>query len=249
MLKFNKNEIEIIYKGIQELLNKDNSKFSHKEFQNIQVLQEKLLSTGKLDNILNENNVQLLDKVTFDKHRGYVTGQIDGKMIVMVQGSTYLVDPKELKEFNKKPDTTLSPHMKFDEKTQKLLFEQYVRCGVYHGNVPIRLQDCYVRYNQWQSAKDDQHIKILIEGSSTFMPKSQIKILENINDFASEENYVPGVLVDQLSGEATQNVLVNVIDYTNAIGDADSIRVIITNSTGEQEIQSVPRDMVKTLSV
>jgi hypothetical protein len=249
MLKFNKNEIELLYEGILELLNNDNSKFSHRQFKDIQVLQEKLLSTGKISDKLNENNIQLLDKVIYNKTKGYVTGQIDGKMIVAAQGSTYLVDPKDLKEFNKKPEPSVVPHMKFNDETQKLLFEQYVKCGVYYGSIPVRLQGCYVRYDQWEKARSDQDVKVLVEGNSTFMPKSQIKILEHVNDFAGEENYVPGVLVDEMTGEATQNILVNVVDYTQAIGDADSIKIIMVGSTGEQEIQTVPRGMVKTLSV
>jgi len=210
-------------------------------------LYNKIVSSRN-QNILNEE-VQLLDKVILDKERGYVTGQIDGKMIVMVQGSTYLVDPKELKEFNKKEEPTLAPHMKFDEKTQKLLMEQFVKCGVYHGNVPIRLQNCYIRFNQWEKAADDQQVKVMIEGNATFMPKSQVRILENINDFASEDNYIPGVIIDEATEEVIENILLNAIDYANAIGDADAIRIIKSSPTGEQEIQTAPKSMIRTLAV
>jgi hypothetical protein len=249
MLKFNKKELEILYEGINELLKDENSKFSHKEFQLIQALQEKLRSTGKITKEKLNEEVQVLDKVIYDKARGYVTGQVDGKMIVMVQGSTYLVDPKELKEFTKKPDSTIVPSMKFDETTQKLLFEQYVRCGVYQGNIPVRLNDCYVRYSQWENAQPDQQIKVLVEGNTIFIPKSQVKILEELNDFANPDNYVPGVLIDQGTGVALENVLINVIDYTNSLGDADSVKIIREIPNGEQEIQTVPKGMIKTLAV
>lgn len=197
---------------------------------------------------LNEE-VQLLDKVILDKERGYVTGQIDGKMIVMVQGNTYLVDPKELKEFNKKPEPTLAPPMKFDEKTQKLLMEQFVKCGVYHGNVPIKMNDCYIRYNQWEAATPDQQVKVIVEGNVTFMPKSQVRILEDLNDFANEENYIPGVIIDEATEEVIENILLHAIDYANAIGDADSVRIIKMSPAGEQEMQSAPKSMLRTLSV
>lgn len=197
---------------------------------------------------LNEE-AQILDKVRYNKDRGYVTGEIEGKMIVMVQGSTYLVDPKDLKEWNKKPDLTTVPHMKFDEETQKLLFEQYVRCGIYSGNIPIRLNDCFVKYNQWEKAPAEQMIKVLVEGNATFLPKSQVRILEDINDFANEDNYVPGVLIDETTEEVLENILVQAIDYTEAIGDADSIRIIRKSPEGEQEIQTVPKAMVRTLAV
>ena len=244
MLKLNKTELEILYEGLTDYVNERITDLSYEDLEKINELQKKIGSAGKLN-----EDAQLLDKVRFDKSRGYVTGQMGDKMIVMVQGSTYMVDPKDLKEFNKKPDLTVKPHMKFDEKTQKLLFEQYVKCGVYERNVPLRLNDCFVKYSQWEKAKPDQQIKLIVEGNFVFMPKSQVRILENINDFASEENYIPGVIIDQSSEQALENVLINVIDYTNAIGDADSIRVIRETPEGEQEIQTVPRSMVKTLAV
>jgi hypothetical protein len=198
--------------------------------------------------VLNEE-VQIEDKVILNKEHGYVTGEIDGKVIVMVQGCTYLVDPKELKEYDKKPELVTVPHMKFDEKTQKLLFEQWVRCGVYHGNVPIKMSECYVKYNLWESAKDDQNVKVMVEGRAIFMPKSQVRILEDINEFANEENYVPGVLIDEATEQVIENILVNAIDYTNAIGDADAVKIIKQTSEGEQEFQSAPKSMIRTLSV
>jgi len=139
--------------------------------------------------------------------------------------------------------------MKFDEVTQKLLFEQFVRCGVYHGNVPIKMNDCYVRYNQWEAAKDDQQIKVMVEGNVTFMPKSQVRIFEDLNDFANEDNYIPGVIIDEGTGEVVENILLNAIDYTAALGDADAIRIIKLNLAGEQEFQTAPKAMVRTLAV
>jgi hypothetical protein len=248
MLKFNKRELEILYEGINELLRDDNIKFSYKELQLIQDLQEKLRSTGKITREKLNETVQILDKVVYDKARGYVTGQIDGKMIVMVQGSTYLVDPKELKEFNTKPDESVKPHMKFDDKTQKLLFEQYVKCGIYQGNIPVRVTNCFVRFDHWKVAQPDEQIKVLVEGNTVFLEKDQIKIFENVSDFANPDNYVPGVLIDQGTGTAIENVLVNVIDYTNTLGDADSVKIIRETPNGDQEIQTVPKAMVTTLT-
>jgi hypothetical protein len=208
---------------------------------------QKIVSSRSLP-VLNEE-VQILDKVILNKERGFVTGEIEGKLIVMVQGSTYLVDPKELKEYDKKPELITVPHMKFDEKTQKLLFEQWVRCGVYHGNVPIKMNECYVKYNLWEAAKEDQNVKVMIEGKAVFMPKSQVKILEDLNDFANEDNYVPGVLIDEATEQVIENILVNAIDYTNAIGDADAIKIIKQTPSGEQEFQSAPKSMIRTLAV
>jgi len=250
MLKFNKKELNLIYEGLIAL----NNEASEDKISDIMKIIEKLLYTKKIKpelyETLNVNeDLQILDKVKYNNNRGYISGQIEGKWIVQVQGSTYLVDPKDLQEYRKKPDLTTKPHMKFDEKTQELLFEQYVKCGVYHGNVPIRLNDCYVKYSQWDKAQPDQQIKVLIEGNATFLSKSSIKILENINDFANEDNYIPGVLIDETTEEAIENILLNAIDYANVIGNADSIRIIRETPNGEQEMQTVPASMVKTLAV
>jgi hypothetical protein len=81
------------------------------------------------------------------------------------------------------------------------------------------------------------------------MPKSNIRILEDINDFANEDNYIPGVLIDEATEEVIENILVQAIDYTDAIGDADSVRIIRKTPEGEQEIQTVPKSMVRTLAI
>jgi len=197
-------------------------------------------------NALNES-AQIGDAVRLDGQKGYVIGEIGGQIIVQIQGSTKLVDPLKVKE-NKKPELTTQPHMKFDEKTQKLLFEQYVRCAIYLGNVPVKLNDCYVKYSSWEKAKDDQQVKVLMEGNNTFMPKSQVRILEDLNDFANEDNYVPGVIIDEETEDVLENVLINAIDYTEAIGDADPVRVI--QGQGEaQEMQTISKARLRTLSV
>lgn len=205
------------------------------------------LSENRNDNI--NENVQILDKVRYNKERGYVTGQIDNKLIVMVQGNTYLVDSKDLKEYNKKSELTTEPHMKFDEKTQKLLFEQYIKCGIYQGNTPIKLNDCFVKFNQWENANPEQQIKVIVEGNTVFMQKKQIRLLEDLNNFANEDNYIPGVLIDEETEEATEKILVNAIEYSQALGDADSVQIIKRGFDDTQEIQYAPKSKIRTLSV
>jgi len=257
MLKFNKQEINLIFEGLKCLMNIRRD--SHKE---VMPLINKILETGKIDTSKPETakipesvsesvneELQIHDKVKYNKETGFISGEIGDKFIVMVQGNTYLVDPKDLKEFHEKPEITTQPHMKFDEETQKLLFEQYVRCGIYQGNIPVKTDKCFVKYNQWETARDDQQVKVIIEGVSTYMAKNKIRIFEDINDFANQDNYVPGVLIDQVTEEALQNILVNAIDYTSAIGDADSVKIIVKNEAGEQEIQSAPKAMIRTLTI
>jgi hypothetical protein len=252
MLIVNDKELEILYEGIKELLRKK----SEYPDVDLQELQTRILRSGRVDSdeeetyeSLNEE-FQPLDKVKYKNQKGFITGEFEGKFIVMIQGNTYMVDPKYLKEYNKKAELIVTPHMKFDDKTQKLLFEQYVRCGIYHGNMPIKMNDCFVRYDHWEHATPDQQIKVLVEGNNTFMPKSQVKILEDLNDFANPDNYVPGVIIDETTEEALEKVLINAIDYTNAIGDADEVQIIRQEDpNGSQEIQSLPKSCLRTLSV
>ena len=275
MLKFNKTEITALFDAVQTQIStvlQEGAAPFDKEVRVLLALQDKLLETEKVDmkptekgvrgrighigpkgEQLNENlneYVQLLDKVRYDNDPGYIIGQVEGKVLVQVQGSTYLVDPNQVKEWRKKPDLETKPHIKFDENTLKLLFEQFVKCGIYHGNVPIRLNDCYVRYSSWEKATDDQQVRVLVEGNTVFFPKMQVRILEDINTFANPDNYIPGVFIDELTGESTgENILIDAIDYTNAVGDSDMVKIIIELPDGTQEFQTAPKSKIKTLSV
>jgi len=202
---------------------------------------------------LNEN-AQIGDTVMFDRNKGYVIGQTnDGDLLVQVQGSSHKVSPSKVKAVGKKPVETTKPPYKFDKKTlqnltTKSLFEQYVKCGIYMGNTPIKLNDCFVKFKEWNDSADDQPVSILVEGSISILPKKQIRILENINDFANPDNYVEGVIIDESTGEALQNVMINVKDYTEVVGDADEVR-IIQEIDGEFINSSAPAAILKTLSV
>ena len=196
---------------------------------------------------LNEN-AQIGDAVRLDGKKGFVIGQIGGKLIVQIQGNTEYVEPGKVKENTPKAKPTTKPHMKFDEKTQALLFEQLVRCGVYMGNVPVKLHGCYVKYSNWANANENQQVKVFVEGNATFMPKAQVRIFEDINTFANEDNYVPGVIIDEETEDVLENILLNALDYTEAIGEADPVR-IIKGEGDSQELQSLPKAMLRTLSV
>jgi hypothetical protein len=249
MLKFSSNEINMLYEGLTSLLIKNPD-----SIKAVMPLLEKLYNTGKVkietekSKPLNEY-YQIGDTVKIDREKGYVIGQIEGKLLVQVQGNTYLVDEKDLKEYHKREDLTTIPHMKFDDETQKVLFEQIVRCGIYMGNVPVKFTDCFVKYSSWDKAQLDQQVKVLIEGNSTFIPKSQIRIFENINDFANPDNYIPGAIIDETTEQVVENILVNAIDYTNAVGDADAVKIIRKLPDGTQEMQTLPKSSVRTLSV
>jgi hypothetical protein len=194
--------------------------------------------------ILNES-ITVGDEVIYDGNRGYITGETQGKLIVQVQGSTFLVTPKDVKLKHPKADSMKLPY-KFDKVTLKNLCEQQVRCGIYQGNTPIKISGCYVNYNSWNDANDNQHVPILVEGKNFVFEKTNIRILEDVNEFANPDNYVEGVVIDPKNSEAIKNVMINIIDYTHAVGDDDEVRVFTSN---DEPVTYYPRSLLRTLSV
>ena len=193
---------------------------------------------------------QIGDTVTFNGEKGYIVGQTNsGDLIVQVQGSTHLTDPDKVKPIGEKKEI-LKPPFEFDKITQqnltiKALFEQYVKCGIYLNNTPIKINDCYTKYSDWSNASMDQMVNVLVEGHSNLLPKSQVKILEDANSFANPDNYVPGAIIDEATENVLENVMINVEDFTGAIGDANMVRIIRQDST----LDSVPSAILRTLSV
>ncbi len=198
---------------------------------------------------LNEN-AQIGDTVMFDKQKGYIIGQTgDGDFIIQIQGSTHKAKPNKVKVIGAKAKATTKPPFKFDSKTQKVLFEQWVKCGIYMNTIPVKMNDCYVMYSNWQKAKDNEPINIMVEGQTNMLPKNQIRILENVDSFANLDNYVEGVIIDEGTGEAIENVHLNVVDYTEALGDAEPVRIIRGYNTSNPETDTIPKALLKTLSV
>ena len=135
---------------------------------------------------LNED-AQIGDTVTVKGKKGYVIGQLgDGDFLVQVQYSTEQAKPSEVKPIGKKPEILTQPPYKFDKKTlqnltTKSLFEQYVKCGIYMGSTPVKVNDCYVKFNEWNEAENEKPVAVLSEGQSMFFPKDQVRILQDIN--------------------------------------------------------------------
>jgi len=202
---------------------------------------------------LNED-AQILDEVTVDGKKGNVVGIMsNGDLLVQIQYSTKQVAPNKVKVVGEKQVEITKPPYKFDKVTlqnltTKSLFEQYVKCGIFMGNTPVKVSNCFVKFNEWNDAEDEKPVNVLVEGRTSILPKSQIRILENINDFANPDNFVEGVLIDETSGEALENVLINVTDFTQAVGDTDEVR-IVKNANGTQEVSSAPVALLRTLSV
>lgn len=171
---------------------------------------------------LNEN-AQIGDEVVLDGKRGYVTAKINNKLIVSIQGNTKETseDSVTIKHTNT-PDEINMKQMKFDELTQKVLFEQFVRCGIYMNNIPIKTTNCFVNYSSWNKAQLDENVSIIIDNNTCIYPKNQIKIHENINDFANPNNYAKGKILG-----LNETVLYNITDYNNSIGYGTSTQIRI----------------------
>lgn len=192
--------------------------------------------------------IQIGDTVIYKKQKGYVIGAIGEEWIVQCQYSTYTAKSSELTSLMNKGNVYGLDQFKFDDKTQKVLFEQMVSCGIYMNNVAIKTQGCHVKFSDWSNAKPEDPIKILVEGSIQMMQKNNVRILEDINDFANPENYIEGVIIDESTGEAIESVMINVSDYTSSIGDAEMVR-ILRKQDGEPQLDTIPKALLSTLSV
>ena len=215
----------------------------------------------ELNEDLNENlneYFQLGDTVMLDKQKGFVIGQMGDDLIIQVQGSTHRVKPnsKKLKgEKQESLDVTPEKQFKFDKISQKLLFEQYVKCGVFVGNTPVKVDHCYTKFSEFNAATTEQPINVIIEGHNNLISKNQIRIFEDVNDFGNPDGYIPGVEIDEQNEEVIDNLMINAADYANAIGDTDMVRVIRQGESKEdddfkgQTIDTMPKAVLRTLAV
>jgi hypothetical protein len=134
------------------------------------------------------------------------------------------------------------------EKLQEALTDQMVKCGIFVENTPVKTTGCYVNYKNWEKAKDDQNVSVITEGQTTFTPKKHVKILEDLNQFANIDDYVEGVELNA-EGEATSNILIHAVDYTEATGNSDEVRIIRGPESENPQVDTVPKANIKTLSV
>ena len=203
------------------------------------ILQGKI-AEKKSPKTLNES-AQIGDKVIYKGQRGFITGQtMNGDWLVQVQGNADFVNPKDIKVVGIKAKTMETP-FKFDEKTQKLLFEQYVRCGIFMGNTPVKIQNCYVKYSQWKNAELHENINVMSDGELNIMPKEQVRVFEDPNNFANPDDYSEGTLT---TNQGPLPILVNSLDYTAGVGDASLIRIILNPGQEDQMLDSVPKSLI-----
>jgi len=264
-LKSKAAKISFICKHDKKCKKEEVSKLSNKEIEKKYLALEKKMGIKESVSVkknldhkvykvknLNED-VQVGDTVTVKGKKGYVIGQMgDGDFLVQVQYSTVQAKPSEVKPLGKKPEILTKPQYKFDKTTlqnltTKALFEQYVKCGIYMGSTPVKVNDCYVMFNEWNDATDEKPVAVLAEGQSMLFPKDQIRILENINEFGNPDNYIQGAVIDEETEQILENVLINIIDFTAAIGDSDEVR-IVRLMEGKHKVTSAPVAILRTLN-
>ncbi len=190
--------------------------------------------------------IQLLDVVSYDKQKAFVVGQLScGDFIIELSknGQTIQVKESELKLLVGKAPGNIQ-QFKFDKETQKVLFEQLIKCGIFMNNVPIKTNNCFVQYSDWLDAKDNENINVIIEGTVNLFPKSHIQLFEDVNDFANVNDLIPGTIPDYENslGGGRRKVWVKLDSKQNSIGGADEIFVIDMKTN---KPMSVPADDVE----
>jgi hypothetical protein len=202
---------------------------------------------GKKKDFNLSESIQIGDTIRYNNKKGFIIGAIQDDVIVQVQGDTFQVKPGEVKEWSEKPESAPVQY-KFDKNgqnlTTKALFEQYVRCGIFERNAALKTSNCFVKFGDYNDAKDEQKIPIIIENKTSLMPKANIRLLEEPRTF---EAFEPAILIDPLTGEAVENgnVQVCVEELIQAIGDDDAVTIIITGPEGTQQMSSAPAGIIR----
>lgn len=186
------------------------------------------------------------DSVIFKGKRGVVQSvRSDGTVTLMVEGMTVECTAKDFKITTNRKDTMKAP-FKYDPKTQAALYEQLVSCGIFQEGTQINGEKCFVNYAEWERKKDWQNVTVISEGSHILMPKKNVKLFEDVNDFASMNDYIEGVYMDK--NQAESNIMINALDYSGAEAGNEPVRCII--GLGEEpKLVTLPKDSIRTLAV
>ena len=193
---------------------------------------------------LNESAaVNVLDYVETPSGKGQIISKFpDGTFIVNVMGHTLPFKPSQLKACVERPDT-LDFNMKFDEETLKGLVESYVSCGMFINGMKVTPADCKVKLLEYNAAKDDDELEIIIEGTKTSALKKYIQITENLNEWLDLDNYAEGKLLVNVEGVINESdVLVNKSDYSRYKLVKESVcpcRVLVFDDNKETHLRYI----------
>ena len=181
-----------------------------------------------------------------------LTGQIiakqaDGNFIVSAYGSTVICSPDSVKPVTPRPDTVDAPY-KYDKNTLKGLFEQMVQAGMYMNNNRITPSDCYVKYSEFMNAKDEDDVRLVVEGETLYANKKYIRVLEDVNDFANPADYIDGSEISS-QGDVLRSVKINKKDYETAVGASSPVRVLVGCDTDQCKLIQLPKGSLLLQSI
>jgi len=189
-------------------------------------------SSPSLNENLNESAAPtILDLVDTPSGRGQIIYELaDGSFIVNVCGHTLNYQKGQVKMLNERPDTVDFP-WKIDPVTLKAIFESYVNCGMFINNMRITSDDCRVKLNEYDSAKPDDEVNVILEGKSTKIVKKYLRITENLLETLDVNNYAAGkVRLSLEEGLVDADAYVNRKDfntYKNINESMYPVRVIV----------------------
>ena len=124
-----------------------------------------------------------------------------------------------------------------------------VRCGMFVNNNQITPNGCYVKYGDFVNAKDDEQIRIVVEGESVLASKKYIKVLEDINSFAVPSGFVSAEEISEI-GVKLRDILVNVQEFENAAAATDPVTAMVyNNATGEYDSYVLPKESIRLSAV
>lgn len=173
---------------------------------------------------------------------------MSGNYIVNLNGRTVEVSPNKLVLAGCKKDLVDAPH-KFDKATLKLLSESMVRCGMFVNNNQITPNGCYVKYGDFVNAKDDEQIRIVVEGESVLASKKYIKVLEDINSFAVPSGFVSAEEISEI-GVKLRDILVNVQEFEAAASATDPVTAMVyNNASGDYDSYVLPKESIRLSAV
>lgn len=187
------------------------------------------------------------DTVEFKGKRGVVQSvNADGTLTLMVEGMTVDCSPREVKITTSRVDTMKAP-FKYDPKTLAALYEQWIPCGIYQSGVRVTADTCAVNYAEYERKKDYQNVTVINEGARILIPKKNVKLFEDMNSFANIDDYIEGVYLN--GNQASSNILINAVDYSNALAGNEPIRCIVDLESEKPRVVELPKDTVRTLAV
>lgn len=187
------------------------------------------------------------DTVEFKGKRGVVQSvNADGTLTLMVEGMTVDCSPREVKITTNRVDTMKAP-FKYDSKTLAALYEQWIPCGIYQSGVRVTADTCAVNYAEYERKKDYQNVTVINEGARILIPKKNVKLFEDVNSFANIDDYIEGVYLN--GNQASSNILINAVDYSNALAGNEPIRCIVDLESEKPRVVELPKDTVRTLAV